>query len=271
MNGYMNNAISDKNFLSSNLKRLAKRHFSLVDGQANLISADLKKNELLAALPSGELAFLLPHLELVQLPVGRELFEYGAKLTHVYFPTTCVIGLQYMLADGASLEIGVTGREGLLGVFALMGGHALATAKVQCEGNAYRLPASVLQEAYAAGGKLQSLLMGYLQALFSQMTQNSVSGRHYSVGRQLSRWILERMDRLQINQLKITQEMISSMLGVRRESITEAAGKLQAKGLIQYRRGCIEVLDRAGLELHAGECYATEKHEFDLFRTSMAN
>ena len=271
MNGSISTPLAETNFQPAFTKIAAQRQFSVVDSQANLIPAEMKRNDLLCALPYEELALLLPHLEPVTLPFGKELFEYGSKITHVFFPTTCVIGLQYMLADGASLEVGVAGREGLIGVFALMGGHASATAKVQCAGNAYRLPASVLKEAYAKGGKLHNLLMRYLQAVFSQMTQNTVSGRHYSVSRQLSRWILERMDRLQKNELKITQEMISSMLGVRRESITEAAGKLQSEGLIQYRRGTIEILDRPGLEVHAGECYATSKREFDLLRAAIAS
>ncbi|WP_230412362.1 Crp/Fnr family transcriptional regulator [Undibacterium hunanense] len=221
------------------------------------------QNDILAALPEDELAFLLPHLELVQLPFDKELYEYGAKLSHVYFPVTAVVALLYVLADGDVTEIGVTGHEGLLGISVVMGERALGTAMVQCAGSAYKLKASVLKEAYARGGKLQQILMRYTQALFAQMAQNSVCGRHYSIDQQLSRWLLDRLDRLYSNELKVTQEMIANMLGVRRESVTEAAGKLQLEGLIQYKRGNITVLDREGLEMHAGECYRVSKQEFD--------
>ncbi len=229
------------------------------------------QNDILAALPEDELAFLLPHLELVHLPFDKELYEYGAKLSHVYFPTTAVVALLYVLADGDVTEIGVTGHEGLLGISAVMGERALGTAMVQCAGDAYKLKASVLKEAYARGGKLQQILMRYTQALFAQMAQNSVCGRHYSIDQQLSRWLLDRLDRLHCNEIKVTQEMIANMLGVRRESVTEAAGKLQHEGLIQYKRGNITMLDREGLELHAGECYRVSKQEFDqILSTAMA-
>ena len=240
-----------------------KSGFPPVDVEQNSIEKDVLQNDLLAALPASELAFLLPHLELVHLSVDKELYSYGSKLMHVYFPTTAIIGLLYVLADGASTEIGMTGHEGLLGISALMGESALGTAKVQIDGFAYKLKASVLKEAYNRGSKLQLLLMRYTQALFSQMAQNSVCGRHYAVDQQLSRWLLDRLDRLYTNELKVTQEMIANMLGVRRESITDAAGKLQRAGLIQSRRGNITVLDREGLELHAGECYWVAKREFD--------
>ncbi|MFZ6768331.1 Crp/Fnr family transcriptional regulator [Undibacterium sp. Di26W] len=221
------------------------------------------QNDILAALPEDEIAFLMPHLELVDLPFDKELYEYGDKLSHVYFPATAVVALLYVLADGDVTEIGVTGHEGMLGISVLMGERALGNAMVQCAGSAYKLKASVLKEAYARGGKLQQILMRYTQALFAQMAQNSVCGRHYSIDQQLSRWLLDRLDRLYSNELKVTQEMIANMLGVRRESVTEAAGKLQLEGLIQYKRGNITVLDREGLEMHAGECYRVSRQEFD--------
>ncbi|MFZ6876200.1 Crp/Fnr family transcriptional regulator [Undibacterium sp. Di27W] len=231
---------------------------------------DMMQNDILAALPEDEMAFLRPHLELVHLPFDKELYEYGEKLSHVYFPTTAVVALLYVLADGDITEISVTGHEGLLGISALMGERALGTAMVQCAGDAYKLKTSVLKEANARGGKLQQILMRYTQALFAQMAQNSVCGRHYSVDQQLSRWLLDRLDRLHTNELKVTQEMIANMLGVRRETVTEAAGKLQHEGLIQYKRGNITMLDREGLEAHAGECYRVSKLEFDqILCTSM--
>lgn len=227
------------------------------------------QNDILAALPEDELAFLMPHLELVHLPFDKELYEYGAKLSHVYFPTTAIVALLYVLADGDITEIGVTGHEGLLGISALMSERATGTAMVQCAGEAYKLKASILKEANARGGKLQQLLMRYTQALFAQMAQNSVCGRHYSIDQQLSRWLLDRLDRLQGNELKVTQEMIANMLGVRRETVTEAAGKLQQEGLIQYKRGNITMLDREGLEMHAGECYRVSKQEFEQILSGM--
>jgi CRP-like cAMP-binding protein len=222
------------------------------------------QNELLAALPVEELAVLLPHLEFVHLPFDKQLCEYGSKLSYVYFPTTAIVALLYVLADGGMTEIAVIGHEGLVGISVLMGESALGTAMVQSAGHAYRLRASVLKEACANCPGLQQMMMRYTQALFAQMAQNSVCGRHYSIDQQLSRWLLDRLDRLPTNELKVTQEMIANMLGVRRESVTEAAGKLQNEGLIHYRRGNITVVDREGLEAHAGECYRVAKHEFDL-------
>ena len=227
------------------------------------LSSSMMQNDILAALPKEELEFLMPHLEFVHLPFDKELYEYGAKMSHVYFPTTAIVALLYVLADGGMTEISVTGREGLLGISILMGDSAIGTAVVQNDGYAYKLKASVFKEACARGGRLPQLLMRYTQVLFAQMAQNSVCGRHYSIDQQLSRWLLERLDRLSGNQLKVTQEMIANMLGVRRESVTEAAGKLQSEGLIHYKRGNITVLDREGLELHAGECYRVAKHELD--------
>jgi CRP-like cAMP-binding protein len=221
------------------------------------------QNGILAALPADELALLMPHLELVHLPFNKELYEYGTKLSHVYFPTTAIVALLYVLEDGDITQIGVTGFEGLLGISTLLGERAIGTAMVQSAGGAYKLKASILKEAYARGGKLPQLLMRYTQALFAQMAQNSVCGRHYSIDQQLSRWLLDRLDRMHSNELKVTQEMIAHMLGVRRETVTEAAGRLQYEGLVQTKRGSITVLDRDGLEMHAGECYRVSKNEFD--------
>jgi len=270
MNNSMRTEISVKAGLPNPAPAMLKREFSIVGSQLNPRPIGPIQNDLLAALPAEELALLLPHLEFVHLPFDKELYAYGSKLSHVYFPTTAVIALLYVLADGGVTEIGVIGHEGLLGISSLMGESALGTAMVQSAGHAYKMKASVLREMCSRGGKLQQLLMRYTQALFAQMAQNSVCGRHYSIDQQLSRWLLDRLDRLPTNELKVTQEMIANMLGVRRESVTEAAGKLQQEGLIQYRRGNITVLDREGLEMHAGECYRVAKHEFDLMLSSGA-
>lgn len=246
------------------LPSTALRHYDHPATCPDMVAADaISQNDILAALPQEEIDFLLPHLELVHLPFDKELYEYGDKLSHVYFPTTAIVALLYLLADGGTTEISVVGHEGLLGISTLMGESALGTAMVQSAGDAYKLKASVLREACAKGGRLQQLMMRYTQVLFTQMAQNSVCGRHYSIDQQLSRWLLERLDRLHSNELKVTQEMISNMLGVRRESVTEAAGRLQSQGLIQNKRGNITLLDREGLEMHAGECYRVAKQELD--------
>jgi CRP-like cAMP-binding protein len=224
----------------------------------------MMQNHLLATLSDQDLALLMPHLQLVELAFNAELHEYGTKVTHVYFPTTAIIALLYTLSDGGVTEIGVIGREGLLGISVLMGDRALGTAVVQNRGYAYKLKTSVLQELCTSSPTLQQFLMRYAHALFAQITQNTVCGRHYSIEQQLSRWLLDRLDRLPANELKVTQELISKMLGVRRESITEAAGRLQLEGVIQCRRGNITVLDRKRLEKNAGECYQVVKLEHDL-------
>jgi CRP-like cAMP-binding protein len=214
-----------------------------------------QKNALLAALPCHELEALYPHLELIALPVGQALFEYGAKLEDVYFPTTAIVSLLYVMQDGATTEIAVIGREGVAGMSLFMGETATCSAVVQGAGYGYRLKAHHLREAFAQGGALPELLMRYTNSLFAQMARSAVSGRHSSIEQKLCRWLLERLDRSPSNELKVTQEVISIMLGVRRESITAAAGKLQEDGLIQYSRGRICVVDRDGLEAIAGECY----------------
>ena len=222
------------------------------------------KNDLLAALSAEDLQFIMPHLEFVYISFDQQIFDYGDAISHVYFPTTAVIALLYLLENGATAEIAVVGHDGLLGLSALLGGAALGTAVVQCAGYAYKLKVSVLQEAFSRRPNLQQLLMRYMQQLFGQITQNSVCSRHYSVDQQLSRWLLNRLDRLPGNVLKMTQAMIAGMLGVRRETITEAAGRLQQEGLIQYHRGSITVLNRLGLERHAGECYQSDRQDMGL-------
>jgi CRP-like cAMP-binding protein len=221
------------------------------------------QNELLAALPRHDLESLFEHLELVALPFGKELFEYGSKLENVYFPTTAIVSLLYVMEDGATTEIAVVGHEGVVGMSLFMGERAMCSAVVQSAGYGYRLKTQYLRDAFNQGGALPQLLMRYTNALFAQMAQNAVGGRHSSIEQKLCRWLLDRLDRSASNELKVTQELISIMLGVRRESITAAAGKLQDDGLITYRRGNITVVDRQGLEEYAGECYKVAKTEYD--------
>jgi CRP-like cAMP-binding protein len=226
--------------------------------------AEQSQNDLLAALPKDDLDFLLPHLELIELPAGKELYEYGRKYHCVFFPTTAIVSLLYVTVDGATTEIAVVGHEGGVGLSLMMGDSTIGNAVVQSGGWGYRIKAQALKEAFTRGGALPLLLMRYNHALFSQMAQNAVSSRHYSIEQQLCRWLLDRLDRLFSNELHVTQEFIASMLGVRRESVTEAARNLQLDGFIQYKRGKITVINRAGLEERAGECYQVAKDEFDL-------
>ncbi|MYN04905.1 helix-turn-helix domain-containing protein [Pseudoduganella sp. DS3] len=229
-----------------------------------------QQNELLAALPREALESLFEHLELVQLPFGKELFEFGSKLEYVYFPTTAILSLLYVMEDGATTEIAVVGHEGVVGVSMFAGERAICTAVVQSAGYGYRMKAQALRDAFNLGGSLPQLLMRYNAALFAQMAQNAVGGRHSSIEQKLCRWLLDRLDRSPSNELKVTQEMISIMLGVRRESITAAAGKLQEDGMITYRRGNITVIDREGLERYAGECYKVAKIEYDRLLADVA-
>ena len=223
-----------------------------------------RANRLLAALPAQDYRALLPSLEHVPLPLGMAVYESGGKQGFVYFPTSCIVSLLYVLADGASAEIAVTGREGLVGISLFMGGETTPSrAVVQSAGHGYRLRGEVLKHAFESGGALQHLLLRYTQALITQMTQTAVCNRHHSVDQQLCRWLLLSLDRLPSNELVMTQELIANMLGVRREGVTEAAGKLQAEGLIHYSRGRITVLDRAQLEARVCECYAVVKKEYD--------
>jgi CRP-like cAMP-binding protein len=227
-------------------------------------SHDPRQNHLLAALPSEERARLLPHLELVPLPLGEALCEPGMKMRHVYFPTTSIVSLLYVMEDGASAEIAVVGNEGIIGVSLFMGGETTTSrAVVQSAGHAYRLTGQLLKDAFFRAGPMQRLLLRYTQALLTQMSQTAVCNRHHTVDQQLCRWLLLSLDRLSSNELTMTQELIANMLGVRREGVTEAAGELQRAGLIHYSRGKITVLDRPGLEKRVCECYQVVKTEFD--------
>jgi CRP-like cAMP-binding protein len=222
------------------------------------------QNHLLAAIPSAEFERLSPHLELVEMPLGQVLYESGGRLDHVYFPTTCIVSLLYVLENGASAEIAVVGYEGILGISLFMGGETTPSrAVVQSAGFGYRLKAPLLKQEFNRAGPVLRLLLRYTQALITQMTQTAVCNRHHSIEQQLCRWLLVSLDRLSSNSLKITQELIANMLGVRREGVTEAAGNLQRAGLIRYNRGHIDVLDRPGLEQAVCECYSVVKVEFD--------
>ncbi len=225
---------------------------------------DARTNRLLAALPGADYQRLLPSLESVHLPLGTALYESGGAQGYVYFPTSCIVSLIYVLENGSSAEIAVTGCEGVVGIALFMGGETTPSrAVVQSAGQAYRLKAAMLKRMFEAGGALQLLLLRFTQALITQMTQTAVCNRHHSVDQQLCRWLLLSLDRLPTNELVMTQELIANMLGVRREGVTEAAGNLQAAGLIEYRRGRIKVLDRARLEARVCECYAVVKTEYD--------
>lgn len=227
-------------------------------------NANLPRNLLLKALPLAERRRLLPLLEPVDMTLGKVLYESGDTLQHVYFPIDCIVSLLYVMKDGASAEIAVVGNEGLIGIALFMGGESTTNrAVVQSAGLAYRLEGAQLKREFRRSGALQHLLLRYTQALLTQMSQTAVCNRHHSVEQQLCRWLLLSLDRVFTNELIMTQELIANMLGVRREGVTEAAGKLQAAGLIQYKRGHISVLDRPALERSACECYSVVKREFD--------
>ena len=222
------------------------------------------QNHLLDALPAADYDRLAPHLELVQMRLGDVLYESRAKLRYVYFPTTCIVSLLYVMEDGASAEIAIVGNEGILGISLFMGGDTTPSrALVQSAGHAFRLRAELLKDEFGRFGPTMHLLLRYTQALITQMAQTAVCNRHHSVDQQLCRWLLLSLDRLQSNTLAMTQELIANMLGVRREGVTEAAGKLQDAGLINYRRGTITIVDRAGLEAKVCECYQVVRTEFD--------
>ena len=223
-----------------------------------------EQNHLLAALPEGDYARLAPHLELISMKLGDVLYEPGVRLRYVYFPTTCIVSLLYVMENGASAEIAIVGNEGILGISLFMGGETTPSrAVVQSAGYGYRLKAQLLKNEFGRFGPLLHLLLRYTQALITQMSQTAVCNRHHSVDQQLCRWLLLSLDRLASNELSMTQELIANMLGVRREGVTEAAGKLQDAGLIRYQRGQITVLDRPGLEARSCECYQVVKTEFD--------
>src|SRR6187455_1915262 len=214
------------------------------------------QNQLLAALRTTQLERLASHLELIHMPLGDVLCESGGRLHYVYFPTSAIVSLHYILENGASSEIAGVGNEGMLGVSLFMGGETTPSwATVQTAGHGYRLKAALLMQEFNQGGAIQRLLLRYTQALITQISQTAVCNRHHTIEQQLSRWLLLTLDRLNSEELIMTQELIASMLGVRREGITEAAGKLQQAGIIRYRRGHITVLDRSGLEKHVCECY----------------
>lgn len=222
------------------------------------------QNHLLAALPTAEFEPLAPHLELVQLHLGEMLYEPGSQLKCVYFPTTAIVSLHYVMESGASSESAGVGNEGVVGVSLFMGGETTSSsAVVQTAGYAYRLENRKLMQEFNRAGSFQHLLLRYTQALMTQMSQTAACNRHHAVEQQLCRWLLLTLDRLPSNELVMTQELIAHMLGVRREGITEAAGKLQHAGVISYRRGHISVLDRTGLEARVCECYAVVKTELD--------
>ena len=222
------------------------------------------QNHLLGALGESEREHLFSHLELVPMRLGEVIYESGSPLEHVYFPTNCIISLLYVMEDGASAEIAIVGCEGMVGVALFMGGESTPSrAVVQSAGHAYRLSGKLVKQEFVRAGAMQYLLLRYTQALLTQMAQTAVCNRHHSVDQQLCRWLLLSLDRLASNDLTMTQELIANMLGVRREGVTEAAGKLQAAGLIRYSRGHITVLDRPRLEARVCECYAVVKKEFD--------
>jgi CRP-like cAMP-binding protein len=222
-----------------------------------------KQNHLLAALPAEIFDRILPHLELVSMPLGEVLYESGGQLQYVYFPTTAIVSLHYLMESGASAEISGVGNEGVLGISLFMGGNTTPSlATVQTAGIGYRLKGRLMMEEFNLAGPMMRLMLRYTQALMTQISQTAVCNRHHSIEQQLCRWLLLTLDRLPSNELTITQELIAGMLGVRREGITEAAGKLQRAGLISYRRGHITVLDRTGLESHSCECYQVVRKEF---------
>jgi len=206
----------------------------------------------------------MPQLEAVEMPLGKVLYEPGSLLTHVYFPTTSIVSMLYVMEDGGSAEIAVVGFEGIVGISLFMGGESTPSrAVVQSAGQAYRLKANVMLQEFNRAGPVLHLLLRYTQALITQMSQTAVCNRHHSLDQQLCRWLLLSLDRLHTNELRMTQELIANMLGVRREGVTEAAGRMQKAGLIKYQRGRITVLDREGLELRTCECYGVVKKEYD--------
>ncbi|NNU42405.1 Crp/Fnr family transcriptional regulator [Ramlibacter montanisoli] len=221
-------------------------------------------NALLAVLPPARLARWEPHLEPVTLPLGEVLSESGWRMNHVYFPTTAIVSLLCVMRDGASTEIAVVGRDGVVGISLFMGGESTTSrAVVQSAGLGLRLPSAFLMQEFNEGGPVPHLLLRYTQALITQMAQTAVCNRHHTLDQQLCRWLLLSLDRLHSNELVMTQELIANMLGVRREGVTEAAGKLQQAGLVRYHRGHITVLDRPGLELRSCECYRAVRAEYD--------
>lgn len=232
---------------------------------------DPRQNHLLAALPATVLRRLDRFLEFVPMPLGTVMYESGAQMLDVYFPTTSIVSMVYVMEDGRSAEIALVGNEGILGVALFMGGKTMPNrAIVQSAGHAYRLKGHLLQKEFGRLGPLQHLLLRYTQALLTQMAQTAVCNRHHTVDQQLCRWLLLSLDRLPTNRLSMTHELIANMLGVRRMGVTEAAGKLQTAGLIKYARGRITVLDRKRLEAQSCECYGVVKNEYDRLLSAVA-
>ena len=224
-----------------------------------------KSNHLLAALPEAEWARWLPHLEWLNMPLGEVIYESGSQQTHIYFPTTAIVSLLYVMEDGASAEIAVVGNEGAVGISLFMGGETTPSrAIVQSAGQGFRLKARMIKDEFNRSGPVMHVLLRYTQALITQMAQTAVCNRHHTLDKQLCRWLLLSLDRLHgDDELVMTQELIANMLGVRREGVTEGALKLQKAGLIRYARGHITVLNRKGLEERTCECYAVVKKEYD--------
>lgn len=230
------------------------------------------QNHLLAALPPAIQQRLFPMLELFPLPLGKVLYESGDTMRYVYFPTDSIVSLLYVMESGASAEISVVGKDGIVGVSLFMGGESTSSrAVVQSAGSAYRLAGQKLKDEFNRHSELMQLLLRYTQSLITQMAQTAVCNRHHSIDQQLCRWLLLSLDRLPDNKLTMTQELIANMLGVRREGVTEAAGKLQKLGVIDYCRGHITVLDRSKLEALSCECYAVVKRESDRLLPQRAN
>ena len=223
-----------------------------------------RKNQLLAALPEPELQRWLPHLEYVDMRLGEVLYEAGSILSHVYFPTTAIVSLLYVMQNGESAEIAVVGNDGVVGISLFMGGDSTSSrALIQSAGGAYRLSAQLMKEEFDRGGPVLHLLLRYTQALITQMVQTAACNRHHSLDQQLCRWLLLSLDRLQGTDMMMTQDLIANMLGVPRDGATEGALKLQTAGLINYTQGRIRVLDRGGLEKRTCECYEVVKKEYD--------
>jgi CRP-like cAMP-binding protein len=228
------------------------------------IPLDRNQNHLLAVIPAAEWKRLSRHVEPVELSLGQVLYESGATMTDMYFPTTAIISLLYVMENGSSAEIAVVGNEGLVGVSLFMGGESTPSrAVVQSAGSGFKVEAQIMKDEFNKAGPVMHLLLRYTQALITQMAQTAVCNRHHSLDQQLCRWLLLSLDRLKGSDLLMTQELIANMLGVRREGVTEAAMQLQAAGIIRYTRGRISVLDRPGLERRTCECYAVVKKEYD--------
>jgi CRP-like cAMP-binding protein len=227
-------------------------------------SANPRQNHLLSAIPEAEWERFAIHLAPVQLRLGDVIYESGTEQPHVYFPTNSIVSLLYVMEDGSSAEIAIVGNEGLVGISLFMGGGTTPSrAVVQSAGHAFRMRAQFIRDEFVLAGRVQQLFLRYTQALLTQMGQTAVCNRHHTVDQQLCRWLLMSLDRLSSNELTMTQELIANMLGVRREGVTEAAGKLQRAGVIQYNRGRIRVLDRPRLERMACECYGVVHREFE--------